>query len=34
MTTLKPGQKVQVTWTSQSGESHSATVSLGTGPAA
>jgi len=34
MTTLKPGQKVPVSWTDQSGQSHSATVCLGTGPAA
>jgi S1-C subfamily serine protease len=34
ITTLKPGQKVPVTWTDQSGQSHTATVALGTGPAA
>jgi S1-C subfamily serine protease len=34
ITALKPGQKVPVAWTTQSGQSHSATVSLGTGPAA
>jgi S1-C subfamily serine protease len=34
ITALKPGQKVPVSWTTQSGQSHSATVSMGTGPAA
>jgi S1-C subfamily serine protease len=34
ITGLKPGQKVPVSWTTQSGQSHSATVSMGTGPAA
>jgi len=34
MTTRHPGDSVSVTWLDQSGQSHSATVVLGTGPAA
>jgi S1-C subfamily serine protease len=34
MTTLRPGQSVPVSWTDQSGQTHSATAVLGTGPAA
>jgi len=34
MTGHHPGDKVQVTWTDASGQSHSATVTLATGPAA
>jgi S1-C subfamily serine protease len=31
---LHPGDKVQVTWTDVTGQSHTATLTLGTGPAA
>jgi hypothetical protein len=34
MTTLKAGSTVQVTWQTQSGQSQSASVVLGSGPAA
>jgi S1-C subfamily serine protease len=33
MTNSKPGQQVTVTWSDAAGQSHSATVTLGTGPA-
>jgi S1-C subfamily serine protease len=33
LTTLKPGEQVTVAWTGPSGRSHSATVTLATGPA-
>ena len=34
MLTYHPGDKVSLTWTDSSGQSHTATVTLGTGPAA
>jgi S1-C subfamily serine protease len=33
MTNSKPGQQVTVTWSDAAGQSHSATLTLGTGPA-
>jgi S1-C subfamily serine protease len=34
LTSYHPGDKVSLTWTDSTGESHSATITLGTGPAA
>ncbi len=33
LSTLRPGHDVTVTWTGQQGQSHTATITLATGPA-